>query len=348
MKEIVISKNEAGQRLNKLVMKYLNKAPSSFVYRMIRKKNIKLNGGKAVGNEIVYVGDVVQLYLSDETIASFRDTELSGYSAGDKSDVNTQKKFKPEIIYHDHNILIVNKPAGVLSQKASKDDYSLNESVIDYLLDNGYITSSQLRTYKPSICNRLDRNTSGLVLCGVSLMGSQELSRIIRERHIDKYYYTIVKGHMKDVEDVTAYLVKDERKNTVTVCDSAEEIKRLTGSSDFEKIHTVFTPLRTTSRTVPGTNSKYTEVKVELITGKTHQIRAQLQHMGHPVIGDQKYGDRETNIYFRQNYKLRNQLLHCGEVEFTNVTGGLDYLTGKVFSAFKPDMYKNIEKDLFE
>ena len=335
MREIVISKNEAGQRLNKLVMKYLNKAPSSFVYRMIRKKNIKLNGGKAVGNEIVYVGDVVQLYLADDTIDSFRDDKVQT-----ACDSRKQNKFNPEIIYHDHNILIVNKPVGVLSQKASKDDYSVNESVIDYLLDNGYITHTQLRTFKPSICNRLDRNTSGLVLCGVSLMGSQELSRIIRERNIDKYYFTIVKGNMKSVQDVTAYLVKDEKKNTVLIRDSVEEIRKASGKDDFEKIHTIFEPIRT--------NGRYTELKVDLITGKTHQIRAQLQHMGYPVVGDQKYGDRETNIYFRQTYRLRNQLLHCGEVEFTNVTGGLDYLTGKTFSAFKPDMYKKIEKDVFD
>ena len=334
MREIVISKNEAGQRLNKLVMKYLNKAPSSFVYRMIRKKNIKLNGGKAVGNEIVYVGDVIQLYLADDTIDSFRDTDVKA-ATGDP-----QKKFKPEVIYHDHNILIVNKPVGVLSQKAARDDYSVNESVIDYLLDNGFITTAQLRTFKPSICNRLDRNTSGLVLCGVSLMGSQELSRIIRERKVDKYYYTIVKGNMRDTQDVTAYLVKDEKKNLVIIRDSAEEVKKASGKSEFEKIHTIFEPIRT--------NGKFTELKVNLITGKTHQIRAQLQYMGYPVVGDQKYGDREAIIYFRQTYRLRNQLLHCGEVEFTNVTGGLDYLTGRSFSAFKPDMYKKIEKDLFE
>lgn len=335
MREIVISKNESGQRLNKLVMKYLNKAPSSFVYRMIRKKNIKLNGVKAVGNEIVYVGDVVQLYLADDTIESFRDDMIqTAFGNGQ------QNKFKPEIIYHDHNIMIVNKPVGILSQKASKEDYSVNESVIDYLLDNGYITQTQLRTFKPSICNRLDRNTSGLVLCGVSFMGSQELSKIIRDRDIGKYYFTIVKGNMKSVKDVTAYLIKDEKKNTVIIRDSAEEIRKTTGKDDFEKIHTIFEPIRT--------NGRYTEIKVELITGKTHQIRAQLQHMGYPVVGDQKYGDRETNIYFRQTYRLRNQLLHCGKVEFTNVTGGLDYLTGKSFSAFKPDMYKKIEKDLFE
>ena len=334
MREIVISKNEAGQRLNKLIMKYLNKAPSSFVYRMIRKKNIKLNNNKAVGNEILYVGDVIQLYLADDTIESFRDDRLA--TAGNES----QKKFKPEIIYHDHNILIVNKPAGVLSQKAGKDDYSINESVIDYLLDNEYITASQLRTYKPSICNRLDRNTSGLVLCGVSLTGSQELSRIIRERNIDKYYYTIVRGDVKDVQDVTAYLYKNEKKNQVTICDSVDEIRAIADNTGYDKIHTIFYPERS--------NGRYTELKVKLITGKTHQIRAQIEHMGYPIVGDQKYGDRDTNIYFRQTYRLRNQLLHCGEIEFTNITGGLDYLTGKSFSAFKPDLYKTIEKDLFD
>ena len=334
MREIVISKNEAGQRLNKLLMKYLDKAPSSFVYRMIRKKNIKLNNAKAVGNEIVYVGDVIQLFLSDETINSFRneDGQISG---------NLKKnKFNPEIVYHDDNILIVNKPVGVLSQKASKDDYSVNESVIDYLLENGYTTQEQLRTFKPSICNRLDRNTSGLVLCGVSLMGSQELSRVIRERTIEKLYYTIVKGNMNDMQDVTAYLYKDEKTNKVTIADSVQEIRKVAGNGSYDRIHTIFYPLRT--------NGHYTELEIRLITGKTHQIRAQLQHMGYPIIGDQKYGDRDTNIIFRQNYRLRNQLLHCGQVEFMDVKGGLSYLKGRSFSAFKPEMYKNIEKDLFE
>ena len=334
MREIVISKNEAGQRLNKLVMKYLNKAPSSFVYRMIRKKNIKLNNGKAVGNEILYVGDVIQLYLSDDTIDSFRDDRPT---YGNREN---NKKFKPEIVYHDHNILIVCKPFGVLSQKASKNDYSINESIIDYLLDSEYITSAQLRTFKPSICNRLDRNTSGLVLCGVSLMGSQELSRIIRERNIDKYYYTIVKGVVDGERDVTAYLSKDEKNNSVIIRDTVEDIRNAVGDAGYDKIHTIFQPVRT--------NGRYTEIKVKLITGKTHQIRAQLQRMGYPIVGDTKYGDKQTNIDFRQRYRLRNQLLHCGEIEFTNVTGGLDYLTGKIFSAFKPDMYKKIEKDLFE
>lgn len=332
MREIVITTNEAGQRLNKFVMKYLNKAPSSFVYKMIRKKNIKLNGNRAEGSEIVYVGDVVQMYLSDETIESFREDVTSGVS-------QEAHKFKPEIIYHDNNIMLVDKPAGVLSQKAGANDYSINESVIDYLLDNEFITQRQLRTFKPSICNRLDRNTSGIVLCGVSLMGSQELSRIIRERHIEKYYYTIVSGAMKKEISAVGYLLKDEKANVVTVKPGVDEFRDEFGDAAYERIESVFTPVRT--------NGKYTEVKVRLITGKTHQIRAQLKSLGYPIIGDSKYGDRQANIYFRQNYKLRNQLLHCGEVSFDGVEGGLAYLSGRSFSAFKPDLYKSIEAGIF-
>ncbi len=163
MKEIIISQNEAGQRVNKFLLKYLNKAPSSFVYKMIRKKNIKLNNKKIEGNEYVYIGDTIQIYMSDETIANFREDVSGTHSTSSK------KKIPVEIIYLDENILIADKPTGVLSQKASKDDYSFNEALIDYLLDCGHITTEELRTYRPSVCNRLDRNTSGLILCGVSL-----------------------------------------------------------------------------------------------------------------------------------------------------------------------------------
>ena len=116
MKEIIISQNEAGQRVNKFLLKYLNKAPSSFVYKMIRKKNIKLNNKKIEGNEYVYIGDTIQIYMSDETIANFREDTDRGDSSASK------KKIPVEIIYSDDNILIADKPAGVLSQKASKDD----------------------------------------------------------------------------------------------------------------------------------------------------------------------------------------------------------------------------------
>lgn len=332
MREIEVSTNEAGQRLNKLVMKYLDRAPSGFVYKMLRKKNIKLNGGRADGSEIVKVGDRVQLYLSDETIEGFSSKRDSPAGAG-------RRIFSPNIIYRDDNIMIVNKPAGVLTQKADRNDYSLNDSVIDYMLDGGFITERQLRTFKPSVCNRLDRNTSGLVLCGVSLMGSQELSRIIRERRIDKYYCTIAEGVMTAKTRAAGYLLKDEKSNMVTVKSTVDEFRREFGDAAYEKVEAVFTPQRT--------RGGYTELEVLLITGKTHQIRAQLKALGYPVIGDTKYGSRDTCAYFRQSYGLRNQLLHCGRVSFGRVEGGLSYLSGKTFLAPVPDIYRQIEAGLF-
>lgn len=332
MREIEVSTNEAGQRLNKLVMKYLDKAPSGFVYKMLRKKNIKLNGGRADGSELVKMGDRVQLYLSDETIESFISRKAS-------SESTRRRGFSPDIVYRDDNIMIVNKPAGVLTQKADRNDYSLNDSVIDYMLDKGFITERQLRTFKPSVCNRLDRNTSGLVLCGVSLMGSQELSRIIRERRIDKYYCTIAEGVMTDKTRAAGYLLKDEKSNMVTVKSTVDEFRREFGDAAYEKVEAVFTPQRT--------NGGYTELEVLLITGKTHQIRAQLKALGHPVIGDTKYGSRDTCAHFRRSYGLRNQLLHCGRVSFGMVEGGLSYLSGKTFLAPVPDIYRQIEAGLF-
>ena len=325
MREIVISKNEAGQRLNKLLMKYLDKAPSSFVYRMIRKKNIKLNNAKAVGNEIVYVGDVIQLFLSDETINSFRNED--GQISGNLK----ENKFNPEIVYHDDNILIVNKPVGVLSQKASKDDYSVNESVIDYLLENGYTTQEQLRTFKPSICNRLDRNTEGLITAGISLMGSRCLSEIIKDRTIHKLYYTIESGKIGKTIDSSAYITKDRKNNKAVV--SRDK------TPESEYIHSIFTPV--------ACNGSYTLVKVELITGKSHQIRAQLKHLGYPLIGDRKYGDKRVNRYFADRYGLKNQLLICGEYVFGDIKNELSYMSGKTIKADFPDHYNRICKDLF-
>jgi 23S rRNA pseudouridine955/2504/2580 synthase len=327
MREIIISQNEAGQRVNKFLLKYLNKAPSSFVYKMIRKKNIKLNNKKIEGNEIIYIGDVVQIYMAEDTIGNFRE-EVSEAIA------EAPKDFKLEVIYSDENILIANKPVGMLSQKADKKDYSINEAVIDYLLNNNKITKQQLNTFKPSICNRLDRNTSGVILCGVSLTGSQELSRIIRERLVEKYYYTIVRGRMKSDIDSQCYISKNEETNTATISDEPSD------AGKWEAIHTVYQPIKS--------NGDYTLLKVKLITGKTHQIRAHLQYLGYPVVGDNKYGIPEVNRYFRDKYKLRNQLLHCGNVIFDNIEGPLSYLNGKEYSAFLPDIFKNIVKELFQ
>lgn len=182
MQEIIISANEAGQRFDKLLGKYLNEAPKSFIYKMLRKKNIVLNGKKATGNEKLELGDHVKLFLADETIEKF-------------SKVKIQKtNTRLDILYEDENILLINKPVGMLSQKATKKDESLIEHVISYLLDTNQLEKAALRSFKPSVCNRLDRNTSGLVVAGKSLAGLQKMGALFKERTMKKYYRCLVVG----------------------------------------------------------------------------------------------------------------------------------------------------------
>ena len=332
MRELVITDNEAGQRLNKYLMKYLNKAPSGFVYKMLRKKNIKLNDAKVTGSEMIYKGDVVKLFMSDETIANFRDEKAFGRVS------HASGNFRLDVIYRDADILIADKPAGVLSQKASPSDYSLNDALISYLLEKDIMTEEDMSMFKPSICNRLDRNTSGIILCGISLKGSQELSRMLKERRIDKYYLTIVKGHVKKEMRCSAFLLKDEKTNKVKVY---EELPQDSSEKKIEKIITEYTPLKT--------NGSYTLLRVKLITGKTHQIRAHLAYMGYPVAGDRKYGDEAANISLAKKYGLKNHLLHCARVVFPKDGMSLsEDLKGREFTAFLPDTFKRIEKDLFE
>ena len=193
MQEFTIGKNEAGQRLDKYLGRILKEAPVSFFYKMMRKKNIVLNGTKCTGREQLSVGDSVKLFLSDETIEKFSGTQKFSKI----SKIYPYKKL--DIIYEDDDVLFVNKPSGMLTQKASPADVSLNEYIIGYLLHEGKINEAQLRTFRPSVCNRLDRNTSGLVLAGKSMKGSRELSDIIKNRTLEKYYITVVKGKVTAV-----------------------------------------------------------------------------------------------------------------------------------------------------
>lgn len=342
MTEIIIGDNEAGQRLNKFLMKYLNKAPSGFIYKMLRKKNIKLNGVKAFGNEILCKGDSVKLFMSDETIIAFRDEQAGRIGSA------ASGHFKLQVIYRDDDILIADKPAGMLSQKASQSDYSMNDALKDYLLDNNIVSMQDYVSFRPSVCNRLDRNTSGIILCGISLKGSQELSRLLRERRIDKYYLTIVCGSFEKSRRCDAFLIKDEKTNRVYVSKDVTPEKnlqenRLQGKARCktpEKIITEYIPIRSCG--------DFTLLKVKLLTGKPHQIRAHLAYLGYPVIGDAKYGDAKTNKHMAEKYGLRHQLLHCSRIVFPDENFLLsDSLKGCEFNAPKPDIFNTIERDLF-
>ncbi|MBQ8597456.1 MAG: RluA family pseudouridine synthase, partial [Lachnospiraceae bacterium] len=187
MQQIHISDRDAGQRLDKFLHKYLPLAPSSFFYKMLRKKNITLNGKKAEGKEKLTSGDMVALFLSDETILSFqKGIDTSEYESA-------YVKLKGiTVVYEDEHIIIMNKPSGILSQKAKEGDLSVNEWLIGYLLQEGTLDKTVLSTFKPSICNRLDRNTVGLITGAKTLQGSQELNKLISSREVKKFYRLIV------------------------------------------------------------------------------------------------------------------------------------------------------------
>ncbi|MEE0037870.1 MAG: RluA family pseudouridine synthase [Lachnospiraceae bacterium] len=289
MKEIVINENEAGQRLDKFLGKLLKEAPASFYYKMLRKKNIVLNGKKATGNEKLTAGDSVKLFLSDETFEKFAGKRQTNDLATSVPNIAL------EIIYEDHDVLAINKPAGMLSQKAKKEDISANEYILQYLLESGTITSESLHTFKPSVCNRLDRNTSGILVAGKTLNGLQQMSKAFRERSMDKYYLAIVAGHISKPRRIEGFLKKDGVNNQVTILSEP--------SNDAKPIITEYRPLKLVGQV--------TLLEVHLITGRSHQIRAHLASIGHPVIGDTKYGNPRLNREFLKNAGVTHQLLHA-------------------------------------
>ncbi len=314
MQEIKVTANEAGQRLDKLLAKYLNEAPKSFLYKMLRKKNIVLNGKKATGSEKLVCGDSVKLFLSDETINKF------------SKSIIRKTKGTLDILYEDPDILIINKPAGMLSQKAEAKDVSVVEYLITYLLESGQITEEELRSFKPSICNRLDRNTSGILVCGKSLIGLQKMAEMFRERSMKKFYQCIVEGDVKETQHIKGYLVKDESTNRVMIHENA--------LPESQPIETEYRPLR---RLNHGTL-----LEVHLITGRTHQIRAHLASVGHPIVGDHKYGDRKVNQYYKEQYQLESQLLHAYRLSMPEHMKGLEQISGKVFTAPLPKKFSDI------
>ena len=308
MKLITVHKQEEGQRLVKLLGAYLKEAPNSFFYKMLRKKNITLNGKKADGTEKLKCGDEIRLFLSDETYEKF---------AGK---VQPKEKFpmaKLNIVYEDSNVIFINKPAGMLSQKSVPSDVSLNEYLLGYLEKSGQWKQEESKAFRPSVCNRLDRNTSGMMICGKSMAGLQQMAALLKDRSLHKYYLCLVKGVMTESQHLEGYLLKDENSNQVKIFQKETE-----GAAH---IITEYEPLYTEGET--------TLLKVTLVTGKSHQIRAHLSSIGYPIIGDPKYGERKVNAFFRETHGIKNQMLHAWKLTFPELAEPLDNLSEKSFEA---------------
>lgn len=348
MKELIVTFEEAGLRLDKMMMKCLDKAPKSFTYKMLRKRNILLNGRRAKGDERLDTGDDIKIYASDETLEKFS-SYFSGKRAGSLSATRLSKGVAsapaaPDILYEDDNFIIVNKPAGLLSQPATGGEESLTDEIVSYMLRTGQITGGRIRGFKPSVCNRLDRNTSGIVIAAKSVIALREAGRLIRERRIEKYYLVLAAGNFKVRRDVRTYLLKDEAANRVRVYDEEND-----GAVPAE---TVFEPLLYSETNISGNaapeNAGYTLLKARLVTGRSHQIRAQLSHMGYPVVGDYKYGDGAVNDAFKERYGLKSQFLHAWRAKFPELSPPFEAAGGRCFTAPLPDLFMRILTDIFK
>ena len=325
VKEFIISDKEANQRFDKYLAKVLNKAPKSFIYKMLRKKNIVLNNKKSDGSEKICKGDSVKIYLSDETFDSFSENK----NKLTLRELPKNKISKKDIIYENNDVLLFNKPVGMLSQKAKNTDISANEYLIQYLLDTNQLTEIELSTFKPSVCNRLDRNTSGILIFGKTINGLQEMSSLLRDRTMHKFYLCIVNGVVKEKKNITGYLMKDEKTNRVTITK-----KPMIPDDKSNYIETAYLPL--------CNNGKYTLLKVLLVTGKTHQIRAHLASIGFPLVGDCKYGNQKSNEYFKNKYQLKHQLLHSYELNFSETYSKIKELNGNCYFAAPPELFNKI------
>ena len=341
MKSFIAGKNEAGQRFDKYLGKLLREAPKSFIYKMLRKKNITLNGRKASGSEILSSGDEIRLFFSDDTFIKFSGIAVSGNSGYRISDVGnpmtavtghrpgrnvvTDEKsaaFAQNIIYEDEDLIFWNKPRGILSQPDHSGKDSIVEMLTAYLLVSGKLTENDLVTFRPAPVNRLDRNTSGIVMCGVSLRGLRFLSGAVHDRTVTKKYLCVIRGHITDGR-YEAYLRKTASDNKVKVSDGPID--------GGKKIITVF-------RTI-GSRDGYSTVEALLVTGRTHQIRAHLAHLGNPIVGDPKYGNPDTNREVTDRYGIRYQMLHAAEIAFSETEETFGYLSGKTFNAVIPEEF---------
>ncbi len=313
MREITIGANDAGQRLDRFLKKYLVNASLSYVYKALRK-DVKLNGKRAKEDVMLAEGDVLALYLTD--------AELDSYT---KKKERHHAKRQFSIAYEDEDVLVVSKPFGLLvhgDQNEKKN--TLTNQVTDYLIETGAYVPRLEKSFTPSPVHRLDRNTTGLVVFGKNAASLRTLSAMMQSRGVRKYYYTVLCGELGEERTLRNRLVKDEVHNKVRILPES--------AAEGLYIETVVCPI--------ASRRGYTFARVRLVTGRSHQIRAQLAHAGWPLLGDTKYGGRRI--------ALGTQLLHAGRLEITDAPEGLSRLNGLIITSPIPiELWACPEADLF-
>ena len=314
MRTFIIHQSEEGQTLEKYIQKLLVSAPMSFIYKLFRKKDIKVNGHHEDRKFIISTNDEVSIYIKEEQFVEFlKEKEIQGSDA-----------IKDWIVYEDKNVLFVNKPRGLLVQKSAPQDKSLDQMVCEYLIYKGEYQPNEEIGFKPGPAHRLDRNTSGIVAFGKTHDALELLFDLFKDHElINKHYLALVVGQVeKDKGTIDAPLLKDEENNIVKVARNGK-----------------------TAKTVYKLIKKYNDyslLDVTLLTGRTHQIRVHLSYINHPIVGDSKYGNFNANRIFKEKYHFANQFLHAYKLGFGDLPQPLTNLSRKEFTAEPNEEIANI------
>ena len=314
---IEIGANEAGQRTDKFMRKVLGDVPLSKIYKAFRKGDIRVNGSKIKEKHSLVEGDIVETkYITSE----FKKEEFQ------RIDNNLK------ITFEDANILMVEKWPGVLVHADKKDgEATLTDYVLSHLFDKGDYQPENEITFTPAPCNRLDRNTSGIVMFGKNFKSLKLLNEMIRERNIEKYYMALVRNRIKD-GIYEGYIYKNEDANISQVFDTAmPNTKRI--AMEVKTIQSCGT---------------FSLIDINLLTGRSHQLRAHLSHLGNAIVGDPKYGDKKMNSFFNNKYGLDYQYLYAYKAMFKNCPEGLEYMENKTIAESLPPVLKKIKRDVFK
>ncbi|MDR3224849.1 MAG: RluA family pseudouridine synthase [Clostridiales Family XIII bacterium] len=349
MKNLIVNANEAGQRLDRFLKKYLRAAPLSLIYRFIRK-DVKVNGARAAIDYILAERDEVTLYLDDARIEELARQGAVGAHGG----FSRRPKIQFKVCFEDENVLIVSKPYGLLTHGdgREKKDTLVNQ-VVGYLLEKREYDPSAERVFTPSPVNRLDRNTTGLVVFGKNSKAVRDFSRMIAAGDaVRKYYMALAVGEISEERILEGGILKDTERNKVSVVaaeeDSSQQSQADPAPGAVKQARTIVRPIETFVIPQPGAGARrqdspstsradaYTMCEVRLITGRPHQIRAHLAEAGHPVVGDPKYGDSAVNKRFAREFALPSQFLHACRLEIAEGRGSLEYLTGTVIESPLP------------